>query len=50
MPKDKFLEELLKTPEKREKLYFWFLTAQIVSIGLIMVGGLVFILWALGII
>jgi nitrate reductase NapE component len=50
MPKDKFLDDLMKTPEKREKLYLWFLTAQIVSIALIMVGGVVFILWALGII
>jgi hypothetical protein len=50
MPKDNFLEEMLETPEKREKLYTWILTAQIISVLLIVVGGIVFILWALGII
>jgi prolipoprotein diacylglyceryltransferase len=50
MPKDRFLEEYLETPEKRVKLYQWILTAQIVSIILIVVGGIVFILWALNII
>jgi hypothetical protein len=50
MPKDKFLEDLTDTPDKRIKLYTWLLTAQIVSVILIVVGGVVFILWALGII
>lgn len=50
MPKDKFLEDLTDTPDKRVKLYTWLLTAQIVSVILIVVGGVVFILWALGII
>jgi prolipoprotein diacylglyceryltransferase len=50
MPKDRFLEEYLETPEKRVKLYQWILTAQIVSIILIVAGGIVFILWALDII
>ncbi|UCG68569.1 MAG: hypothetical protein JSV09_12275 [Thermoplasmata archaeon] len=50
MPKDKFLEELIDTPEKRVKLFTWILTAQIVSIALIVVGGIFFLLWALGII
>jgi hypothetical protein len=50
MPKDKFLEDLINTPDKRIKLYTWLLTAQIVSVILIVVGGVVFILWALGII
>ena len=50
MPKDKFLEDLMDTPEKRVKLYTWLLTAQIVSVILIVVGGVDFILWALGII
>jgi hypothetical protein len=50
MPKDKFLEDLIDTPDKRVKLFTWILTAQIVSIVLIVVGGIFFILWALGII
>lgn len=50
MPKDKFLEELIDTPEKRVRLFRWILTAQIVSIVLIVVGGIFFILWVLGII
>ncbi len=50
MPKDKFLEDLMDSPDKRVKLYSWLLTAQIVSVILIVVGGVVFILWALKII
>lgn len=50
MPKDRFLEEYMDTPEKREKLFTWILTAQIVSVILIVIGGLFFILWALGVI
>jgi prolipoprotein diacylglyceryltransferase len=50
MPKDRFIEEYLDTPEKRVKLFKWILTAQIVSIILIVVGGIIFILWALNII
>jgi prolipoprotein diacylglyceryltransferase len=50
MSKDKFLEEMMKTPDKRAKLFSWILTAQIVSVVLIVVGGFIFILWALGII
>jgi prolipoprotein diacylglyceryltransferase len=50
MPKDRFIEELMDTPEKRMKLYTWILTAQIISVILIVVGGIFFILWALGII
>ena len=50
MPKDKFLEELMESPEKRVKLYKWLLTAQLISVALIVVGGLVFILWVLGVI
>lgn len=50
MPKDKLIEELMESPEKRMKLYSWILTAQIVSVILIVVGGMVFILWTLGII
>jgi prolipoprotein diacylglyceryltransferase len=50
MPKDRFLEEMLKTPEKRIKLYQWILWAQIISIVLIVIGGFVFILWTLEII
>lgn len=50
MTKDRFLEEMLETPEKRIKLYQWILWAQIISIVLIVVGGIVFILWALNII
>lgn len=49
MPRDKFLEDLTNSPEKRVKLYTWLLTAQIISVILIVVGGIVFILWALGI-
>ncbi len=49
MPKDNFLEEMMETPEKRIKLYQWILWAQIISIVLIVVGGIVFILWALDI-
>lgn len=40
----------MDSPEKRVKLYSWLLTAQIVSIILIVIGGVFFILWALGII
>jgi hypothetical protein len=50
MPKDKFLEELMNNPEKRVKLYSWILTAQIISVILIVIGGIFFILWALGVI
>jgi prolipoprotein diacylglyceryltransferase len=50
MPRDRFIEELMDTPEKRIKLYSWILTAQIISVILIVVGGIFFILWALGII
>lgn len=50
MPKDKFLEELMDSPEKRVKLYSWILTAQIISVILIVIGGVFFILWTLGII
>jgi hypothetical protein len=50
MARDKFLEDLTDTPDKRAKLYTWLLTAQIISVILIVVGGIVFILWALGII
>jgi hypothetical protein len=50
MPRDRFLEDLTDTPDKRIKLYSWLLTAQIISVILIVVGGVVFILWALGII
>lgn len=50
MPKDKVLENLTDTPEKRIKLYTWILTAQIISVILIVIGGIFFILWALGII
>jgi prolipoprotein diacylglyceryltransferase len=50
MPKDKFLEEYLETPEKRIKLFELILKAQIISIILIVVGGIIFILWALDII
>jgi prolipoprotein diacylglyceryltransferase len=49
MPKDRFLEKYMETPEKRVKLFQWILTAQIISIVLIVVGGIVFILWALGV-
>jgi len=50
MPKDKFLEEHLDTPEKRIKLYMLILKAQIISIVLVVIGGILFILWALDII
>ena len=50
MPRDRFIEELRQSPEKRVKLYKWILTAQIVSVILIVVGGIVFILWAIGVI
>jgi prolipoprotein diacylglyceryltransferase len=50
MPKDRFLEELINSPEKRVKLFTWILTAQIVSIVLIVIGGIFFLLWAVGII
>lgn len=50
MPKDRFLEELMESPEKRVKLYTWVLTAQIISVILIVIGGVFFILWALDII
>jgi hypothetical protein len=49
MPKDNFLEDMMETPEKRIKLFKWILWAQIISIVLIVVGGMVFILWALDI-
>jgi prolipoprotein diacylglyceryltransferase len=49
MPRDRFLEEYMETPEKRVKLFQWILTAQIISIVLIVIGGIVFILWALGV-
>ncbi len=50
MPNDKFIEELMESPEKRVKLYKWILTAQLISVALIVVGGLVFILWTIGVI
>lgn len=50
MPTDRYLEEIMEDPEKREKLYTWILTAQIISVILIVVGGIFFILWAVGII
>lgn len=34
-------------PDKRAKLFTWILTAQIISVILIVVGGIIFILWAL---
>ncbi len=40
----------MESPEKRVKLYTWVLTAQIISVILIVIGGVFFILWALGII
>jgi hypothetical protein len=49
MPKDKFVEDVIKDPDKRARLYSWILTAQIVSVILIVVGGIIFILWALGV-
>lgn len=39
----------MSDPEKRVKLYTRILTAQIVGVALIVVGGIVFILWALGV-
>jgi prolipoprotein diacylglyceryltransferase len=49
MPKDKFVDEVLADPDKRAKLYSWILTAQIISVLMIVVGGIIFILWALGV-
>jgi hypothetical protein len=49
MPRDKFAEEVLGDPDKRAKLYTWILTAQIISVILIVLGGIIFILWALGV-
>ena len=49
MPKDRFVEEVLGDPDKRTKLYTWILTAQIISVIMIAVGGIIFILWALNI-
>ena len=49
MPKDRFVEDVMKDPDKRARLYAWILTAQIVSVVLIVVGGIIFILWALGV-
>jgi prolipoprotein diacylglyceryltransferase len=49
MPKDKFVEEVLGDPDKRAKLFTWILTAQIISVILIVVGGIIFILWALNV-
>ncbi|MEE9152014.1 MAG: hypothetical protein V3U20_09315 [Thermoplasmata archaeon] len=50
MLKDRFLEDIMENPEKRMKLYSWILSAQIISVILIVIGGIFFILWALGII
>lgn len=50
MPKDKFLEDMMESPDKRAKLFTWILTAQIISVVLIVIGGLFLILWALDII
>jgi len=49
MPRDRFVEDVMKGPDKRARLYTWILTAQIVSVALIVVGGIIFILWALGV-
>jgi prolipoprotein diacylglyceryltransferase len=49
MPRDKFVEEVLGDPDKRAKLYTWILTAQIISVVMIVVGGIIFILLALDI-
>ncbi len=49
MPRDKFVEEVLGDPDKRAKLYTWILTAQIISVIMIAVGGIIFILWVLGV-
>lgn len=50
MPKDKFLEDMMESPDRRAKLFTWILTAQIISVVLIVIGGLFLILWALDII
>jgi hypothetical protein len=50
MPKTNLFEDLMETPEKREKLYTWILTAQILVTILIVVGGIFFILLWLGVI
>ncbi len=45
---DHWLRKYTDTPEKRVRLYFLILAAQITSIALIVIGGIVFILWAIG--
>lgn len=44
------LEDMFKDPDRRAKLYLLFVGVQILSTILIVVGTLIFILWALGII
>lgn len=44
------LEEMFKDPDRRAKLYLLFVGVQILSTIMIVVGTLIFILWALGII
>ncbi|MEN4006718.1 MAG: hypothetical protein PQ964_05135 [Methanobacteriaceae archaeon] len=43
------LEEMFKDPDRIAKLYLLFVGLRILSIILIVVGTLIFILWALGI-
>lgn len=45
---DHWLKKYMETPEKRVRFYFLILAAQISSIALIVIGGIVFILWAIG--
>lgn len=47
MPKNRFVEDVMADPDNRAKLFTWILTAQIISVILIVVGGIIFILWAL---
>lgn len=44
------LEDMFKDPDRRAKLYLLIVGVQILSTILIVVGTLIFILWALGII
>jgi hypothetical protein len=48
--RDDFLEDYMKDPDKRAKLYLYFAGAMILSTVLIVVGTIVFILRLLGIV